>query len=156
MALIAEYRIIQARVVSVDVRVWFLCRLVSRITFRRRSRRPPLAWAASGVPNRCLVRRAACCAPRWAIPVAKHRIRCTAICKSSGFSTQTVWKSFNTELVGIFWDLIFVYSGDHTEAIAIDFDPTVVSYHQLLALFWNNHEYGLTTRIKRQVKTHRK
>lgn len=42
--------------------------------------------------------------------------------------------------------------GDHTEVISIDFDPTVVTYNQLLALFWNNHEYGLTTRIKRQVR----
>lgn len=41
-------------------------------------------------------------------------------------------------------------SGDHTEVISIDFDPTVITYQQLLELFWNNHEYGLTTRIKRQ------
>lgn len=40
--------------------------------------------------------------------------------------------------------------GDHTEVIAIDFDPTRISYEQLLDLFWNNHEYGLTKRMKRQ------
>lgn len=40
--------------------------------------------------------------------------------------------------------------GDHTEVLEIDFDPKVISYKQLLHLFWNNHEYGLTTRIKRQ------
>lgn len=34
--------------------------------------------------------------------------------------------------------------------ISIDFDPTQVSYYELLGLFWNNHEYGLTTRVKRQ------
>lgn len=34
--------------------------------------------------------------------------------------------------------------------ITIDFDPTEVTYLQLLDLFWNNHEYGLTTRVKRQ------
>lgn len=34
--------------------------------------------------------------------------------------------------------------------ITIDFDPTQVSFLQLLDLFWNNHEYGLTTRVKRQ------
>lgn len=29
--------------------------------------------------------------------------------------------------------------GDHTEAIAIDFDPTVISYEELLTRFWDNH-----------------
>uniref|UniRef100_A0A336MPZ9 peptide-methionine (S)-S-oxide reductase n=1 Tax=Culicoides sonorensis TaxID=179676 RepID=A0A336MPZ9_CULSO len=43
--------------------------------------------------------------------------------------------------------------GDHTECIEIDFDPTKVSYTQLLNLFWNNHEYGLTTRIKTQYQS---
>lgn len=42
-------------------------------------------------------------------------------------------------------------SGDHTEVISIDFDPTKVTFAQLLKLFWNNHEYGLTNRIKTQV-----
>lgn len=40
--------------------------------------------------------------------------------------------------------------GDHTEVLEIDYDPSVISYKQLLHLFWNNHEYGLTTPIKRQ------
>ncbi|XP_055531709.1 peptide methionine sulfoxide reductase-like [Wyeomyia smithii] len=40
--------------------------------------------------------------------------------------------------------------GDHTEVIEIHYDPTQISYSDLLDLFWNNHEYGLTTRIKRQ------
>ncbi|XP_030763937.1 peptide methionine sulfoxide reductase isoform X3 [Sitophilus oryzae] len=40
--------------------------------------------------------------------------------------------------------------GDHTEVIEIDYDPKVITYHDLLQLFWNNHEYGLTTVIKRQ------
>uniref|UniRef100_A0A1B0F9B2 peptide-methionine (S)-S-oxide reductase n=1 Tax=Glossina morsitans morsitans TaxID=37546 RepID=A0A1B0F9B2_GLOMM len=40
--------------------------------------------------------------------------------------------------------------GDHTEVLEIDYDPTVISYQQLLHIFWNNHEYGLTTAIKRQ------
>jgi len=30
--------------------------------------------------------------------------------------------------------------GDHTEAIQIQFDPTVVTYEQLLDLFWNSHD----------------
>lgn len=29
--------------------------------------------------------------------------------------------------------------GDHTEAISIDFDPSVISYEKLLAHFWNGH-----------------
>lgn len=40
--------------------------------------------------------------------------------------------------------------GDHTEVIEIHYDPKKISYNDLLDLFWNNHEYGLTTRIKRQ------
>lgn len=34
--------------------------------------------------------------------------------------------------------------------MSIDYDPTKISYTKLLDLFWNNHEYGLTTRVKRQ------
>lgn len=45
---------------------------------------------------------------------------------------------------------IFFFSADHTEVIDIDFDPTKTDFKQLLELFWNNHEYGLATRIKRQ------
>ncbi|KRG00229.1 uncharacterized protein Dwil_GK10595, isoform B [Drosophila willistoni] len=41
-------------------------------------------------------------------------------------------------------------TGDHTEVLEIDYDPTVISFKELLDLFWNNHEYGLTTPIKRQ------
>lgn len=40
--------------------------------------------------------------------------------------------------------------GDHTEVLEIDYDPDIISYKQLLHLFWNNHEYGLTTPVKRQ------
>ncbi|XP_030375260.1 peptide methionine sulfoxide reductase isoform X2 [Scaptodrosophila lebanonensis] len=40
--------------------------------------------------------------------------------------------------------------GDHTEVLEIDYDPSVISFKELLDLFWNNHEYGLTTPIKRQ------
>ena len=29
--------------------------------------------------------------------------------------------------------------GDHTEAFSIDFDPTMISYSDLLDLFWNGH-----------------
>lgn len=40
--------------------------------------------------------------------------------------------------------------GDHTEVVTIDYDPNQITYYELLNLFWNNHEYGLTTRVKRQ------
>ncbi|KZC04185.1 PREDICTED: peptide methionine sulfoxide reductase [Dufourea novaeangliae] len=40
--------------------------------------------------------------------------------------------------------------GDHTEVVDIEYNPDVISYSQLLTLFWQNHEYGLTTKIKRQ------
>jgi peptide-methionine (S)-S-oxide reductase len=45
---------------------------------------------------------------------------------------------------------ISFHRGDHTEAIEIHFDPTTITYEKLLNLFWNNHEYGLTTKIKKQ------
>ena len=32
--------------------------------------------------------------------------------------------------------------GDHTEAIAIDFDPTVIGYEDLLGRFWTSHHCG--------------
>lgn len=40
--------------------------------------------------------------------------------------------------------------GDHTEVIEIHYDPKTITYEKLLDLFWNNHEYGLTTKIKKQ------
>ncbi|KYN10631.1 PREDICTED: peptide methionine sulfoxide reductase isoform X1 [Trachymyrmex cornetzi] len=40
--------------------------------------------------------------------------------------------------------------GDHTEVINIEYDPELISYTHLLNLFWNNHEYSLTKKIKRQ------
>lgn len=40
--------------------------------------------------------------------------------------------------------------GDHTEVIHIEYNPDLVTFTQLLELFWRNHEYGLTTKIKRQ------
>ncbi|KAL3276257.1 hypothetical protein HHI36_020972 [Cryptolaemus montrouzieri] len=40
--------------------------------------------------------------------------------------------------------------GDHTEVIEIHYDPKQITYEDLLQLFWNNHEYGLTTCVKKQ------
>lgn len=44
-------------------------------------------------------------------------------------------------------------SGDHVECVTIDYDPKKVAYNRLLDLFWNNHEYGLTKRVKRQYSS---
>lgn len=43
--------------------------------------------------------------------------------------------------------------GDHTEVIELDYDPNALTYNELLDLFWNNHEYGLTTKLKRQYQS---
>lgn len=47
--------------------------------------------------------------------------------------------------------IVLFFRGDHTEVIEIDYDPKKVSYEELLDLFYSNHEYGLTTKVKRQV-----
>ena len=31
--------------------------------------------------------------------------------------------------------------GDHTETVEVEYDPEVVSYGQLLDMFWDNHDY---------------
>lgn len=46
--------------------------------------------------------------------------------------------------------IVLFYRGDHTEVIEIDYNPNVISFDELLQLFWGNHEYGLSTKIKRQ------
>jgi len=64
---------------------------------------------------------------------------------TSGVLRTKVGYSGGTKMNPMYRDL-----GDHTEVISIDYDPTRISYEQLLDLFWNNHEYGLTKRMKRQ------
>jgi methionine-S-sulfoxide reductase len=32
--------------------------------------------------------------------------------------------------------------GDHTETVEVDYDPTKISYEQLLEVFWNSHHPG--------------
>lgn len=46
-----------------------------------------------------------------------------------------------------------ISSGDHTEVIEIEFDPTVIQLRRILDLFWNNHEYGLGSKIKKQYRS---
>lgn len=68
------------------------------------------------------------------------------ICKLSNQSA--IQQSIYRQIILI---LIFnVYRGDHVEVVSLDYDPTKIVYAELLDLFWNNHEYGLTTRVKRQ------
>ncbi|GBP40090.1 hypothetical protein EVAR_33665_1 [Eumeta japonica] len=43
--------------------------------------------------------------------------------------------------------------GDHTEVIELDYDPKTMTYEELLDMFWANHEYGLTTKLKRQYQS---
>ena len=43
--------------------------------------------------------------------------------------------------------------GDHTECVQIDFDPTRISYRQLLDIFWNAHDPTRTQRTSRQYMT---
>ena len=35
---------------------------------------------------------------------------------------------------------LLYFSGDHTESVEIEYDPSEVSYETLLTLFWNNHD----------------
>lgn len=42
------------------------------------------------------------------------------------------------------------FRGDYTEVIEVDFNPKEVSLEKLLNLFWENHEYGLTKKQKKQ------
>lgn len=59
-------------------------------------------------------------------------------------------KNLIKNLSSSYWFSKSIPSGDYTEAIEIHYDPETVKFENLLDLFWNNHEYGLTTKIKRQ------
>ncbi|XP_055531119.1 peptide methionine sulfoxide reductase-like [Wyeomyia smithii] len=43
--------------------------------------------------------------------------------------------------------------GDHVEVIEIQYDPTVITYSELLEIFWKNHEYRASARLKREYMT---
>ncbi|KAI5637123.1 peptide methionine sulfoxide reductase domain-containing protein [Phthorimaea operculella] len=45
------------------------------------------------------------------------------------------------------------FRGDHTEVIELDYDPKTVTFEDLLDMFWEHHEYGLTTKLKRQYQS---
>lgn len=117
------------------------------------SRQQPLAWAVSGALTRCSEPRKECYVPKLVTPAAQPQIQPIKTCK---FSPWTIWFVFSCVFVAAYSVDFFWHStnsGDHIEVIAIDFDPTKITYLQLLDLFWNNHEYGLTTRVKRQYSS---
>ena len=39
-------------------------------------------------------------------------------------------------------DPTYHHLGDHSETVEIDFDPTIISYRQLLDVFWHGHHPG--------------
>ncbi|XP_053688397.1 peptide methionine sulfoxide reductase-like [Sabethes cyaneus] len=43
--------------------------------------------------------------------------------------------------------------GDHVEVIEIQYDPTEITYSELLEMFWKNHEYRSSARLKREYMT---
>ena len=43
------------------------------------------------------------------------------------------------EILSTFGPLL-IHSGDHTETIQLEFDPTQTDYETLLTIFWNNHD----------------
>lgn len=45
--------------------------------------------------------------------------------------------------------IFFGLSGDYTEAIELQYDPTTVSYLELLKMFWDHHDP--TAKFKKQV-----
>ena len=46
---------------------------------------------------------------------------------------------------------ILFFRGDHTESIRVEYDPQVISYDQLLDIFWQNHNPA--AKMKRQVSS---
>jgi len=45
--------------------------------------------------------------------------------------------------------ILFCFSGDYTEAIELQYDPSTVSYLELLKMFWDHHDP--TAKFKKQV-----
>lgn len=36
--------------------------------------------------------------------------------------------------------MYYIYSGDHTETLQVEYDPKVTDYDTLLEIFWDNHD----------------
>ncbi|KAK9709597.1 Peptide methionine sulfoxide reductase [Popillia japonica] len=65
---------------------------------------------------------------------ATHGVLRTRVGYSGGTSPNPTYKNIS----------------DHTEVTEIDYDPSKISFGELLDLFWANHEYGFVTPIKKQ------
>lgn len=113
-------------------------------------KRQRLAWAVFGVLTLCLEPQKEYYEQKLAILAAQPPIQHTKICK---YICYICCHKISSVLISLILPVIWPNSGDHIEVIAIDFDPTKITYLQLLDLFWNNHEYGLTTRVKRQYSS---
>jgi len=47
--------------------------------------------------------------------------------------------------------------GDHTETLQIDFDPKLITYEELLEIFWDSHDPGIqaySTQYQSMILTH--
>ena len=53
---------------------------------------------------------------------------------------------------GIDSDPSYFTLGDHTEVVQVDYDPEVLSYEDLLEVFWKNHDWA-STAPKRQYRS---
>lgn len=98
-----------------------------------------LEWVASGVQTHYMVELMVSYVPRLVTQADQNLCHVTEKCK---------FRCFSLKMNRI--KSISICSGDHVECVSIDYDPKKISYKELLNLFWNNHEYGLTTRVKRQ------
>lgn len=47
-----------------------------------------------------------------------------------------------------FLGVVFLFRGDHTESVILEYDPSRITYDELLDIFWKNH--NCTTPMSRQ------
>ncbi len=64
-----------------------------------------------------------------------HGVRSTAVGYEGGHTTNPTYKDVCTDRTG------------HAEVVEIEYDPSVVSYEDLLKVFWENHD---PTQVNRQ------
>lgn len=108
-------------------------------------KQPLLEWAVSGVLILFLVEHMESYEQKLDTPAVQNQCRSIETCKHLfHYNCPSFLFYIQSRINHIF------SSGDHVECVSVDYDPKKVSYNQLLNIFWNNHEYGLTTRVKRQ------
>ena len=74
----------------------------------------------------------------WGVEAAfrqVHGVKATMVGYTGGTTTSPTYKDVCTDKTG------------HAEAVQVEFDPAVVSYKELLAVFWENHD---PTTVNRQ------